>query len=135
MLLTLRSYRLFGRRVLKNRQCSGMNNLWRTILRARALASVTLHRRPASVTVDTATLPLGALPTALLISQRPLPARITIDPKPYIHFLFRAKCAEEWMTDFVSDIPKDWLSLRGFGGMEHFDIKVGVVPHGLDCRV
>jgi hypothetical protein len=125
MLLTLRSYRLFGRRVLKNRQCSGMNNLWRTILRARALASVTLHRRPASVTVDTATLPLGALPTALLISQRPLPARITIDPKPYIHFL----------TDFVSDIPKDWLSLRGFGGMEHFDIKVGVVPHGLDCRV
>ncbi|KAH3955784.1 hypothetical protein HBH70_016610 [Parastagonospora nodorum] len=128
-------YRLFGRRVLKNRQCSGMNHSWRTILRSRALASVTLHRKPAPITVDTVTLPLSALPTALLIAQRPLPTRITIDPKPFIHMQFRPECAESWMTQPVSTLPPDWLHLCGFGGMEHFDVKVGVAPRDVDNRL
>jgi hypothetical protein len=41
------------------------------------------------------------------------------------------------MTQLVSDIPKtpvDWLVARGFGDMEHFDVKVGVAPAGLDRR-
>jgi hypothetical protein len=115
-----------------------MNNLWRTILRSRSLASLTLHRKPGSRIVDTATLPLGALPPAMLLAQHPLPARITLEIKPFIHFLFHTECAEPWMTEFVSDIPKapqDWLALRGFGGMEHFEIKVGVAPAGIDQRI
>jgi len=112
-----------------------MNNLWRTILRSRGLASVTLHRKPASITVETATLPLSALPTALLIAQRPLPANIAIDPKPFIHMQFRPECAEPWMIEPVSTPPSDWLHLRGFGGMEHFDVKVGVAPCAVDNRL
>ena len=112
-----------------------MNHSWRTILRSRALASVTLHRKPAPITVDTVTLPLSALPTALLIAQRPLPTRITIDPKPFIHMQFRPECAESWMTQPVSTLPPDWLHLCGFGGMEHFDVKVGVAPRDVDNRL
>lgn len=128
------SYRLFGRRVMRNRQCSAMNNLWRAILRARALASVTLHRKPASQVVEMPT-PTGSNPVTPHL--RPLTTRITIETKPFIHILFRAECAESWMTERVSSIPKtpvDWLALHGFGGMEHFEIKVGVAPAGLDRR-
>jgi hypothetical protein len=41
------------------------------------------------------------------------------------------------MTQLISDIPKtpvDWLATRGFGEMEHFDVKVGVAPAGMDRR-
>ncbi|KAH7093509.1 hypothetical protein FB567DRAFT_462216 [Paraphoma chrysanthemicola] len=113
-------YRLFGRRVMRNRQCSGMNNMWRTILRTRLLASVTLHRMPATQTMSVAALTAAGLA-----------------PQPYIHILFRPECAEPWMTQFVSEIPKDpdWLTLRGFGNMEFFDVKVGVAPPGYDRRI
>jgi hypothetical protein len=133
----IHSYRLFGRRVLRNRQCSTMNNLWRAILRSRALASVTLHRKPASHTVDLATLVPAAFPHPLIASLPSISSRVTLETKPYIQILFRAECAEPWMTQLVSDIPKtpvNWLSKHGFGGMEHFDVKVGVAPAGLDRR-
>ncbi|KAL5121441.1 hypothetical protein ACEQ8H_000512 [Pleosporales sp. CAS-2024a] len=128
-------YRLFGRRVLKNRQCSSMNHLWRTVLRSRALASVTLHRKPAPRTVESTTVPLAALPPAFLMTQQPLPAQITIDTKPYVHFLFRGEHAEPWMTTTDSTVPDGWLFLRGFGSMEFFDVKVGVAPIGFDHRI
>jgi hypothetical protein len=136
-LLTMHSYRLFGRRVLRNRQCSVMNGVWRSILRTRALASVTIHRKPAPRTVDLASLipvpvihhTAGTLP--------PPTGRVTIETKPFIHVLFRSEFAEPWMTQLVSDIPKtpvDWLVARGFGEMEHFDVKVGVAPASMDRR-
>lgn len=74
----------------------------------------------------------------MLMAQQPLPPRITLEIKPFIHFLFRAECTEPWMMELVSDIPKapqDWLAVRGFGAMEHFEIKVGVAPSGLDARI
>ena len=111
-------YRLFGRRVLKNRSCSGMNYLWRTILRARSLASVCIHRKPDSTVAAAVVRTTGPNP-------HPPPATAT---KPYIHILFKKEFAEPWMTGFESVIPKtpDWLLTRGFGGMEHFDVRVGV---------
>jgi hypothetical protein len=143
-LLTLHSYRLFGRRVLRNRQCSVMNGVWRSILRSRALASVTLHRKPAPRTVDLASLiPVPLVqPTVGTLGLLGLPigpptGRVTLETKPFIHVLFRPEFAEPWMTQLVSDIPKtpvDWLVARGFGDMEHFDVKVGVAPAGLDRR-
>ncbi|KAH7412090.1 hypothetical protein DE146DRAFT_771951 [Phaeosphaeria sp. MPI-PUGE-AT-0046c] len=131
-------YRLFGRRVLPTRQCSQMNTLWRTILRARALASVTLHRKPANRTVEFSSLVPGS-PEYLLASRFvPPPQLVTVSTKPFMHILFRAECAEPWMTDFESEIPKyphDWLAAHGFANMEHFDIKVGIAPAGLDRRI
>ena len=111
-------YRLFGRRVLRNRSCSGMNCLWRTILRARSLASVRIHRKPASTVATTVVRTTG---------PNPNPALATVT-KPYIHIVFKKEFAEPWMTEFESVIPKtpDWLLARGFGGMEHFDVRVGV---------
>jgi hypothetical protein len=117
-----------------------MNHLWRTILRTRSLASVTLHRKPASRTVplpDPVIRPARAhaaapatVPGGLIVV---LPGgnvtNITLEPKPYIHILFKRDRAEPWMTQLISDVPKtpkDWLADRGFGGMEYFDVKVGV---------
>lgn len=136
-LLTLLRYRLFGRRVLPTRQCSQMNTLWRTILRARALASVTLHRKPASRTVEFSSLTPGSPDFFLASRVVPLPELVVVSTKPFMHILFRAECAEPWMTDFVSEIPKfpqDWLAAHGFADMEYFDVKVGVAPAGLDRR-
>jgi hypothetical protein len=113
-----------------------MNGLWRSILRTRALASVTLHRKPASRIVDLASFLPGTLPGP--VTAHLIPGRITLETKPYIHVLFRAEFAEPWMTQLVSDIPKapvDWLAERGFGGMEHFDVRVGVAPAGMDRRM
>jgi hypothetical protein len=104
-----------------------MNNLWRTILRARALASVTIHRKPPRRAV--ALINLGSSTNLL-----PLHSRVSFETKPYIHILFRSECAESWMTQLVSNVPKtpvDWLARHGFGAMEYFDIKVGVAPAGL----
>jgi hypothetical protein len=112
-----------------------MNVLWRSILRIRALASVTLHRKPAPRTLDLARL----VPVALHhpVTAHLLPGSISLETKPYIHILFRAEFAESWMTQLVSDIPKtpvDWLVERGFGNMEYFDVKVGVATAGMDRR-
>jgi hypothetical protein len=125
---------------MKNRQCSGMNHLWRTILRTRSLASVTLRRKPASQIMDVASLVAAGVPVNTVPPNlaRPLPVgSVAVEPKPYIHILFRAECAEAWMTQLESEIPKDpdWLLQRGFAGMEHFDVKVGVAPPGFDRRV
>ena len=102
-----------------------MNGLWRTILRNRQLASVRVHRKPAPpapvAAPQTARLaPVGivaapALPVAPLVT------------KPYIHIVFKRDTAEPWMTAFESVIPTDWLADRGFGAMEYFDVRVGVV--------
>jgi hypothetical protein len=145
ILLTICSYRLFGRRVMKNRQCSPMNNLWRAVLRARALASVTLHRKPASQVVEisapvgpNSVAPHHSRPNPVAAHSRPSPSQVTVETKPFIHILFRAECAEPWMTQRVSKVPKtpvDWLAMHGFGGMEHFEVKVGVAPAGFDRRL
>jgi hypothetical protein len=113
-----------------------MNNNWRTILRTRSLASVTIHRKPApplgggGVDVTIAVpAPAPAHATAPAGGVFVLMSVATAEPKPYIHILFRRQFAEPWMTSRDSIIPKvptDWLTDRGFGGMEHFDIKVGV---------
>lgn len=119
-----------------------MNNNWRTILRTRSLASVTIHRKPVppvggdSVNVTVAVpapapafVPAYAHVPALTGGIVVLANVVPPEPKPYIHILFRRQFAEPWMTSRDSAIPKlpiDWLADRGFGGMEHFDIKVGV---------
>ncbi|KAF2024521.1 hypothetical protein EK21DRAFT_78584 [Setomelanomma holmii] len=117
-------YRLFGRRVMRNRQCTAMNNIWRILLRTRSLASVTLHRKPETKVVDVAEV------TAV---QTP----VEVPVRPYIHILFRPDCAEPWMTSTDSVIPTnpDWLADRGFDRMEYFEIKVGVAPSGFDRRI
>jgi hypothetical protein len=117
-----------------------MNNNWRTILRTRSLASVTIHRKPApplgggGVNVAIA-VPASAPAPAPTHAAAPAGGMFVLmnvvpaEPKPYIHILFRRQFAEPWMTSRDSVIPKvpaDWLTDRGFGGMEHFDIKVGV---------
>ncbi|EOA87559.1 hypothetical protein ACJQWK_08192 [Exserohilum turcicum] len=118
-------YRLFGRRVLRNRSCGAMNNLWRKILRSRSLASVRIHRNPSmilSASTSTLFVQTGAMATPQL-------AAFPIVLKPYIHLIFKKEAAEAWMTDFESMIPKqpvDWLAQRGFGHMEYFDVRVGV---------
>jgi hypothetical protein len=114
-----------------------MNGIWRSILRTRALASVTLHRKPAPRSVELASLIPGPVvqPTAGIFG--PPTGRAALDTKPFIHVLFRPEFAEPWMTQLISDIPKtpvDWLATRGFGEMEHFDVKVGVAPAGMDRR-
>jgi hypothetical protein len=111
-----------------------MNNKWRTILRNRELASVTLHRKPAAVMVPVASLPLGRLRTRTLALPN-VPTHVPVPPKPFIHMLFRAECAEPWMTHEVSPIPAGWLEVRGFGLMEHFAVKVGLAPAVVDNRI
>jgi hypothetical protein len=96
-----------------------------------------LHRKPASRTVDIATLMSGLPPRPLFRNHIPRLSTVTLETKPFIHILFRSECAEAWMTQLVSDVPKtpvDWLATRGFGEMEYFDVKVGVAPRGLDRR-
>ncbi|PZC90216.1 hypothetical protein A1F95_09712 [Pyrenophora tritici-repentis] len=112
-------YRLFGRRVLRDQSCSAMNNLWRTILRTRALASVRLHRKPPVVANVMRTTGLPALAPP-------------VEVKPYIHIVFKEEFAEHWMKAYNSFIPYkiEWLMARGFDSMEHFDVKVGVEQHG-----
>jgi hypothetical protein len=126
-----------------------MNGLWRSILRTRALASVTIHRKPAPRIVDLPDLVpavAGIVPGANgmvpgapphPVAAQLLPGSIALESKPYIHILFCAEFAESWMTQLVSDIPKtpvDWLFERGFGEMEYFDVKVGVAAAGMDRR-
>jgi hypothetical protein len=115
------SYRLFGRRVLFNRTCSPMNHLWRAILRSQALASVRVHRSPAPRLVQ---VPNTA--RRIAAGHPPLITRMMV--RGYIHIIFKKAHAEPWMTKFESDVPanSDWLAARGFGGMEHFEVKVGV---------
>ncbi|KZM24956.1 hypothetical protein ST47_g3893 [Ascochyta rabiei] len=123
-------YRLFGRRVQPDRRCSTMNTTWRTILRARSLASVKIHRRPASHS-----LTFPSMSTRLLALTAP-------GPRPWIHIFFRREAAEAWMTEEVPVIPDGWLRARGFSSMEHFDVKQAqeharlLCPHGrLDAAV
>ena len=94
-----------------------MNSLWRAILRNRSLASIRLYRKPASyVHLMNYVLPgFGRLPPVA---------------QPYIHLVFKKEFAEPWMTQFESTIPQapyDWLANHGFGGMEHYEVRVGVV--------
>lgn len=98
-----------------------MNGHWRSILRSRSLASVRIHRKPAQR--DTASAPaVVALAAALGVVVPAIPA-VT---KPYLHIIFKKGSAEPWMTQFESVIPTGWLTKHGFGGMEHFEVKVGV---------
>ena len=92
-----------------------MNALWRTILRTRSLAAIRIHRQP--------TPPPPESRAAAVQALRPT----TLGPRPYLHILFKPECAEAWMTKFDSQVPTGWLNARGFGGMEYFDVKVGVV--------
>ena len=119
-----------------------MNTAWRSILRARALASVTLHRKPAHRIVDFSSLIPGTPEYAQALRFVPFPVpttpyRVSINYRPFIHILFRKETAEPWMTEFVSPIPKspiDWLAAHGFDNMEYFEIKVGIAPAGVDRR-
>ena len=109
-----------------------MNSLWRVILRNRAIASIRVHRFP----------PTRALPTGGYAHTMPLTPMTGIfsiggtffqSTHPYIHIIFKREHAEPWMTEFESNIPKtprDWLIDHGFGGMEYFNVKVGVAPVG-----
>jgi hypothetical protein len=108
-----------------------MNNIWRTILRTRSLASITLHRAPAPRTVLVSSLGRGALPQPPGV---PMPTHVSMNTKPFIHILFRRECAEPWMNQLVSEPPKelDWLAERGFDAMEYFDVRVGVAPNSMD---
>jgi hypothetical protein len=103
-----------------------MNNLWRTILRNRQLASVHVHRKPAPPAPVAAPLTARLAPVGA-VAQLAQPAAPLVT-KPYIHIIFKKDTAEPWMTAFESIIPKtpDWLADRGFGGMEYFDVRVGV---------
>jgi len=116
-----------------------MNNNWRTVLRNRELASVTLHRKPAAIMVSFSTLAPGRIRGRLLAADPTLATNlaklVSVDPKPYIHMLFRAECAESWMTSKESAVPAGWLGGRGFGNMEYFAVKVGVAPDGVDNRI
>ncbi|KAF3032925.1 hypothetical protein E8E12_004205 [Didymella heteroderae] len=116
-------YRLFGRQVQADRRCSVMNVAWRTVLRTRSLASVTIHRKPASTSSTSGSPPQQAARLAV---------PVVIGPRPYIHILFRADTAEPWMTKAVSKIPQAWLKVCGLDSMEYFDIKVGVEPTQAD---
>jgi hypothetical protein len=103
-----------------------MDVKWRSILRNRSLASVTIHRKPASRIVPLANYVapaiLGLAPGPIILPD----GNLLVETKPYIHILFKRSCAESWMTQRESDAPVDWLEQRGFGAMEHFDVKVGV---------
>jgi hypothetical protein len=109
-----------------------MNNLWRTILRNRQLASVRVHRKPAPAPVSVVAGPMmarahGAIATAVAV--QPAQPNVPTFTKPYLHIIFKKDAAEPWMTAFESVIPKapvDWLVERGFGTMEYFDVRVGV---------
>ena len=98
-----------------------MNALWRTILRTRSLAAIRIHRQPA-----------GSLQTPPPSVTQPAAVRAlrsaTLETRPYVHILFNPECAEPWMTKFDSHVPAGWLDARGFGMMDYFDVKVGVVP-------
>lgn len=83
-----------------------MNPDWRATLRNRYLRAVRLHRAPLSK----------------LVSGRYVPQR------PYIHFIYHEESAESWMKSFHSEIPMGWLEKRGFTEMEHYEIKVGIMP-------
>ncbi|KAI4712241.1 hypothetical protein J4E89_002507 [Alternaria sp. Ai002NY15] len=117
-------YRLFGRRVLQNRQCSSMNGKWRSILRSRSLASVRIHRKPAQR--DTAPIPAAPAMVALAATLGVVIPATPAVTKPYLHIIFKKESGEPWMTQFESVVPTGWLSKHGFGGMEHFEVKVGV---------
>jgi hypothetical protein len=95
-----------------------MNVLWRSILRSRSLVSVSIHRKPAGSSQIPSQM-LTARPVGIV---RP----IATGPRPYIHILFKKEAAEAWMSKLDAPIPQDWLEDRGFAGMEHFDVKVGI---------
>lgn len=108
-----------------------MNNLWRTILRNRAIISVRVHRKPSRA--DPVASPMTIPAPINIMVPRAMPAAprgvVPLLAKPYFHIFFKRAFAEPWMTDFNSKIPKipDWLADHGFGYMEHFDVKVGVL--------
>ncbi|KAF2475578.1 uncharacterized protein BDR25DRAFT_382647 [Lindgomyces ingoldianus] len=91
-------YRLFGRQVLENRKCSVMNRMWRKVLREGQLAAVRIHRKPKDGT------------------------------DPFLHILFKPEFGPEWMRGDGRGVPESWLEQFGFDQMEHFDVKVGVLP-------
>jgi len=97
-----------------------MNILWRQILRSRSLVSVRIHRQPAGSSQTPSSAP-AARPVGVV---RP----VTPGPRPHIHILFKKEAAETWMTKSDAPIPQGWLAARGFAGMEHFDVKVGIAP-------
>ncbi|KAF2998217.1 hypothetical protein E8E13_005256 [Curvularia kusanoi] len=108
-------YRLFGRLVQKDRQCSTMNIKWRTILRERSLASVRVYRKPAA----------SVLVPYVWVRTLNSPSPVCM-PQPYIHIIYRRGAGEPWMHGENSMIPDGWLEERGFGEMEYFKVKVGV---------
>lgn len=115
-----------------------MNGAWRQTLRGRHLASVTIHREPEHQMVTMGTL-YGAggrlIPAPGWRPGAHLHALIPVLTKPYIHLLYLPRHAEPWMVQPESIIPPVWLARRGFHNMEHFDIKVGLAPDGLDARL
>lgn len=107
-----------------------MNRYWRTILRTRALASVRIHRAPPSRSIIAPAWMFPVQNPHIILGSVAMTNgdgyRVRAATRPYIHLIFKKDKAESWMTEFESVIPTDWLSLRGFSGMDHFDIKVGV---------
>ena len=101
-----------------------MNGKWRSILRSRSLASVRIHRKPAQR--DTAPIPAAPAMVALAATLGVVIPATPAVTKPYLHIIFNKESAEPWMTQFESVVPTGWSSKHGFGGMEHFEVKVGV---------
>ena len=91
-----------------------MNPAWRATLRARSLAAVRIHRKPASKAPAPRDQSLSRLSSSL------------VAVRPFIHILFRRDAAAFWMDREMSMIPLGWLEERGFGDMEYFEVKVGV---------
>jgi hypothetical protein len=106
IILTLPRYRLFGRRVRHDRSCTAMNQIWRATLRHGCLHSVRIHRAPPNKIVNGRCVPQG----------------------PYIHIIYREEFAEPWMLNFHSKVPREWRAARGFMAMEHYELKVGIMP-------
>ncbi|KAI4625973.1 hypothetical protein J4E80_003107 [Alternaria sp. BMP 0032] len=90
----------------------------------RSLASVRIHRKPAQR--DTAPVPAAPAMVALAATLGVVIPATPAVTKPYLHIIFKKESAEPWMTQFESVVPTGWLSKHGFGGMEHFEVKVGV---------
>lgn len=127
-----------------------MNQAWFDLLKAGALASVRVDRRPAVEWYDEVIYTIPAppptrlhprtYPTSLVgrfipgLSVLPPGPRETWPtfpmpryPRPYIEILFEPEFSEAWMTQEAEPAPAHWSVDHGFDGMEHFEVKVGII--------
>ncbi|KAF2707846.1 hypothetical protein K504DRAFT_492466 [Pleomassaria siparia CBS 279.74] len=88
---------------------------------------------PTAVAAAVAAAPAGvAVPLTPqapnMVGHFPPVGTITTRPRrPYFQILFKPEHAHAWCTSEDSDPPFGWLKNHGFAGMEHFQVKVGVL--------